>query len=65
MQVWVFYLSSLVTCIWFLLWLTFLSDYPEDDRFITDQEKQLILSKRTFDPKQVFCHGCKYKEAIN
>ena len=33
--VWVFYVTAIITFVWFLLWQVFLADFPEDDPFIS------------------------------
>jgi len=51
--VWVFYITAIFTFVWFVLWIIFLYDFPESDPFITDSEKSLIVSERSFDPDQL------------
>merc|ERR1712235_236198 len=41
---WVFYITSIITLVWFLFWILFMSDSPEEDRFLTEKEKKYILS---------------------
>merc|ERR1711970_774763 len=50
--VWIFYGSAILTFIWAALWAVLFFDMPEDDPFITDSEKKLILSERSYDPAQ-------------
>ena len=51
--VWVFYITSLITFFWFMLWMIFVTDLPENDPFITEAEKRLILDQRLFNPEQL------------
>ena len=51
--VWVFYITSFITFFWFLLWMLFVTDLPEDDPFITETEKKSILDQRPFNPQQL------------
>merc|ERR1719193_2580208 len=50
--VWIFYSSAILTFIWAGLWAIFFYDMPEDDHFIMDSERKLILSERSYDPAQ-------------
>jgi len=50
---WVFYITSLITFIWNVLWFLFVFDSPEDDKYISEEEKQYIISTRTFNAKQL------------
>ena len=51
--VWVFYITSVITFVWFVMWIFFLTDLPEDDPFISQEEKQLIVEQRSFNPAQL------------
>lgn len=51
--IWVFYITSFITFFWFVLWILFVTDLPEDDRFISQEEKVLIMDQRSFNPTQL------------
>jgi len=50
--VWVYYISAGLTFLWFALWMLFFHDFPENDPFITEDEKKLIIGSRAYDASQ-------------
>ena len=38
--VWVFYSTAIVTFVWFVLWIVFFHDFPEDDPFISGEKDE-------------------------
>jgi len=49
---WVFYSTSAITVLWFVAWTFFYFDLPEDDPYISEEEKKYIISTRSFNPAQ-------------
>lgn len=41
---WVFYIQGALTFIWLLVWAFFIADSPEAQKFISDEEKDYIVS---------------------
>lgn len=39
--------------IWFIVWITFVYDEPEKDKFISDEEKRFIVENIQELPKKV------------
>ena len=49
---WVFYITSLISLVWLLLWLVFMSESPVEDKFIRTAERDYIVQFRQFDGQQ-------------
>jgi len=45
----VFYITAGVTMVWFLAWILLVTDMPEDNKYISEEEKEFIIATRTFD----------------
>ena len=50
---WVFYITSLITFAWLVLWFLLMSDYPEKDRLIGKDELNYILKSRLYNAQQM------------
>ena len=46
----VFYVTSGAAAVWCLAWFLFVHDLPEDHPRISEEEKQMIVATRSFDP---------------
>lgn len=51
----VFYVYGIIGCAWYVLWVMIVRGSPEDDRFITEEEKRYIVAslRQSKDAPQV------------
>jgi sugar phosphate permease len=40
----VFYVYGIIGCLWYILWVAFVRGTPENDRFISEEERQYIVA---------------------
>ncbi|XP_023347886.1 sodium-dependent phosphate transport protein 1 [Eurytemora carolleeae] len=50
--IWVFYITSILTGVWGVLWFFFMFDDPQEDPYSSDEEKEFIISTRSFNEDQ-------------